>query len=157
MQSSGRGGNSRRGSQRREGGLLPREGKKKAEGPRFDKSRSTIYDRPKWTPPKVSAAPIPALTCAYCGKEIKDTASAVTDRETGETAHFDCILSRIGEKERLERGDTVAYIGGGRFSVLHYDNPQSPRTFRIKKILEWEDKDHRPEWRQIIADHYSIT
>jgi hypothetical protein len=52
----------------------------------------------------------------------------------------------------------VAYIGGGRFGVLHAEhNPGSPTpSYTIKKIIVWEKKeDPRGEWRRIVADHYS--
>jgi hypothetical protein len=113
--------------------------------------------RPKWTPVKPSSAPLPVLDCPLCGKPIKDIAAALSDRNTGVPVHFDCILERINETEYRESGDMVSYIGGGRFAVLHYQKPQDPRSFRIKRIIEWEDKENRADWRGPIADRYSIT
>jgi hypothetical protein len=81
----------------------------------------------------------------------------VTDRVTGAPAHFDCILSRIAENERLEKGDAVTYIGGGRFGIVHFVNPQDTRNFKVKRIIEWEEKGNRADWRQIVADHFSLT
>jgi hypothetical protein len=57
----------------------------------------------------------------------------------------------------MEKGDAVTYIGGGRFGVVHFNNPQDTRNFKIKRIIEWEDKGNRAEWRQTVADHYSVT
>jgi hypothetical protein len=113
--------------------------------------------RPKWSPVKPSATPLPVSDCPLCGKPIKDIAAALPDRASGTPVHFDCILAKITEAETQEPGDVVSYIGGGRFGVLHYQNSQDIRSFRIKKIIEWEDKENRAIWRKPIADRYSIT
>ncbi|GHV70462.1 hypothetical protein AGMMS49928_18340 [Spirochaetia bacterium] len=127
------------------------------DNPRFDKTRGVMFDRPKWSPPKMPSEPIPTPDCPYCGKPVKDISSAMTDKNTGAPVHFDCVLARLGESERLEKGDAVAYIGGGRFGIVHYKNPQDMRNFEIKRIFEWENKDQRADWRNNISDHYSMT
>jgi viroplasmin and RNaseH domain-containing protein len=66
-------------------------------------------------------------------------------------------LEKVAAGEIREKGDVIAYLGGGRFGVLHYANPRDARSFKIKKIIEWEDKDNRAEWRQAVAGHFSIT
>jgi hypothetical protein len=134
------------------------QGKKKGgDSYRVDKKRGTSYDRPKWIPVKISADPLPAPDCSICGKPIRDIVSAVTDKTTGLPAHFDCIISQIAENERIEKGDTVTYIGGGRFGIVYFANPQDTRTFKVKKIIEWENTGNRAEWRQSVADRYSLT
>jgi hypothetical protein len=102
--------------------------------------------------------------CPYCGKPIKDISSAISDINSGEPVHFDCVINRISEAEVLERGDAVTYIGGGRFGVVHFNrSPESPKkpenaqNFKIKKILEWENKENRADWRKSVSDHYSAT
>jgi hypothetical protein len=95
--------------------------------------------------------------CPYCGKPITDISSAVSDKNSGEPVHFDCVIARIAESEALEQGDTITYIGGGRFGVVHFNNPQKPQDFEIKKIFEWEDKENRSEWRRSVSDYYSVT
>jgi hypothetical protein len=165
MSGNGKGGSNRRGFRHRD-----REkdnwskdnsnsscNKKKGNTPRFDKSRGVLIDRPKWTPPQVSAEPIPVPDCPYCGKPITDLATAIADKDSGQAVHFDCIIGRLAENETLERGDAIAYIGGGRFGVVHFNNPQENRIFSIKKIIEWENKDERVDWRRIVADHFSVT
>jgi hypothetical protein len=116
-----------------------------------------MVNRPKWAPPVKPAEPIPVPDCPYCGKPIRDLASALTDRKTGEAIHFDCALERLAENETLGRGDAVTYIGAGRFGVVHFANPNDPRIFTIKRIFEWEDRENRADWRKSLADHYSIT
>ncbi|MDR3122966.1 MAG: hypothetical protein LBU16_04210 [Treponema sp.] len=162
MSGSEKGGNNRRGFQRRERDKnrdrWGKDAKKKGNGgSRFDKAKGTMVDRPKWVPPVMSCEPIPVPNCPYCGKPIRDLSAALTDRHSGEAIHFDCVLRRLRENEILERGDAVTYIGAGRFGVVHFANPNDRRGFTIKKVFEWETRENRAEWRKSLADHYSIT
>jgi len=151
----------------------------------------SYFERPKWNPPNLSTDPLPVSDCPWCGKPIRDMSSAIADKDSGYPVHFDCVTARIAFGERLEKGDSVAYIGGGRFGVVSFGSPgpsarstagtlagsptsdsqdrsghvqmpgrSSPpqgRGFIIKKIIEWENKDKRAEWRSVISDHYSVT
>jgi hypothetical protein len=134
-----------------------RDGRKKDNQPRYDKQRGILVERPKWSAPKISHDPLPPLECSFCGKPIKDMALAVNDKSSGTPVHFDCIIAQLMKTERIERGDVITYIGGGRFGIVHFDNPHDHRRFQIKKIFEYEDKDARAEWRNILADRYSTT
>jgi hypothetical protein len=119
-----------------------------------DRQRFGLYDGPKWTPAKKPNEPIPEITCSLCGKPIPDLASAMSDREGEGASHFDCIIARLKERETLDAGDSFAYIGGGRFGVVHHD---SPKKFSIKKIIEWDQREERVPWRKLVADYYSST
>ena len=124
---------------------------------KFERKQGSLFDRPKWVAPKVSPVPIIAASCAWCGKPIKDIAAAIAEPETGKPVHFGCVIDRIVGRETLESGDTISYIGGGRFGIVHYNNPPDTRDFYIKKIFEWENKENRSEWRVTISDHFSVT
>jgi hypothetical protein len=100
---------------------------------------------------------LPSPDCPYCGKPIQDISQAIADRESGTPVHFDCVVARITEAETLESGDSVTYIGGGRFGIVNFNDPGDSQRFRIKKILEWENRENRPEWRGDVSDHYSLT
>jgi hypothetical protein len=174
---SGRGGNNRRKPFRRRdrnndawqdssrrGERRPADPGRPGEAARFEQRRGGIYERPQWTPPKLSTGPLPAPECPWCGKPIKDISAAITDKNSGKPLHFDCVLEYISGGEKLERGDEISYIGGGRFGIVHFSNfPDNQkrsgesRNFVIKKIFEWEDKENRAEWRQSISDYYSVT
>jgi hypothetical protein len=136
--------------------------------PRYGKNDGVLYDKLRWAPPKYNTDPLPSPDCAFCGKPITDIYSALTDKQTGEPVHFDCVVAKLSEYESLDQGDVISYIGGGRFGVVHFSDPASPGTpgipgevpgkkFTIKKIVEWEETEHRADWRNTIADHYSIT
>ena len=148
--------------------------------------RVSFVERPKWIPPKTNTEPLPVSECLWCGKPIRDISSAIADKDTGAPVHFDCVAARIAFGEKLEKGDTIAYIGAGRFGIVNFgsagassrfsvdsssqdsgksenhssevqNNTPTNRGFIIKKIIEWENKDHRAEWRSVICDHYSVT
>jgi hypothetical protein len=172
MNGSGKGGNNRRKPfKRRErdsdsGQNNTLRGGKRAGGRgmdggdslrRYEKRAGAFFDRPVWVPPQLSAEPLPQPDCPYCGKPIRDISAALTDKNSGEPVHFDCVIARLAEGETLEAGDAVTYIGGGRFGVVQFPSPQDSRNFKIKKIVEWEDKENRADWRKNISDHYSIV
>ena len=93
--------------------------------------------------------------CPRCGKPIVDLSSAFNDRESGSPIHFDCALEAVSQNETLDKGDKVVYIGNGRFGVLNFQNIHDMRHFTIRKVIEWEGKDDKPEWRPVMADLYS--
>ena len=145
-------------------GSLP---KTTGENSRGEQKRASFFERPKWVPPKINTDPLPIPDCPWCGKPIRDLSQAIADRETGVPVHFDCVAARIAGRENLDKGEAITYIGGGRFGIVHFGgsglytknshDKTEGREFRIKKIIEWEKKDQRAEWRSVICDHYSIT
>jgi hypothetical protein len=174
MSSNGRGGDSR-GNRRKPFKRREREnaqsrtrdasksGGKKPFGPsligegKLERKRGDLFDRPKWIPPEPPSVPLPTASCAWCEKPIKDISTAISEPDTGKPVHFDCVINRIIDRENLENGDTVTYIGGGRFGIVHFSNPPDTRGFKIKKIFEWENKEIRSEWRVTISDCFSVT
>jgi hypothetical protein len=144
-------------------------------GPLFPDTRrndkkNPFFERLKWKAPELSVEPIPQPNCPYCGKPIKDMAAAMADKSSGEPVHFECVAARIAEGETLESGDTVTYIGGGRFGIVHFpgmirdvvqgrknNDGYDTRNFQIKKIFEWEDKENRAPWRKDVGDHFSVV
>jgi len=118
------------------------------------------YERLRWTAPILNTDPLPVPNCTRCGQPITDLHAALTDTQAGGTVHFDCVIAELEKREMLEEGDTLTYVGGGRFGIVHFANSgerKGQRAFTIKKVFEWEDKEKRAEWRDLIADHYSIT
>jgi hypothetical protein len=124
---------------------------------RPEKRRGGLFDHPKWTPPPPPSVPLPTASCAWCDKPIKDMSAAFSEPDSGKPVHFDCVLNRITERENLENGDVITYIGGGRFGIVHYNNPPDTRDFKIKRVFEWENKEIRSEWRTTICDCFSVT
>ena len=95
------------------------------------------------------------VICPVCNQPINDIASAIADKKTGKPAHFDCILNSIKESEPVGENEKISYIGQGRFAVLYFENPRDQRHFTIKKIIEYEDKEQKTEWRDELSSLYS--
>jgi hypothetical protein len=151
-------------SEQRQNGNSPRNNERiRGERKIGAESHVRVYERLRWNPPVPSADPMPIPNCSYCGKPIRDITTAIDDKTTGAPAHFDCIIRRLMETEdiekveNLEKGDVIAYIGGGRFGVVRFGEGPDKPAFTILKIFEWEDKDNRAEWRTKISDQYSLT
>ncbi len=95
------------------------------------------------------------FVCPICNKQIVDLASSLADRKTGEPLHFDCILKQLQETEKLEQNQKITYIGQGRFAVVYFKNPQDTREFSIIRIIEWEEREKKFDWRSKIASQFS--
>ena len=95
------------------------------------------------------------VICPICNQPITEIASAIADKKTGKPAHFDCILNQIKETEPVGENEKISYIGQGRFAVLYFENPRDQRHFEIKKIIEYEDKEQKAEWRDELSSLYS--
>lgn len=95
------------------------------------------------------------VVCAVCGKPIFDMSSAIADKSTGNPVHFDCVMEKLSESEKVGQNEKICYIGQGRFGILYYENPRDVRHFTIKKIIDWEEKDKRSEWRNEMSGLFS--
>jgi len=165
MSGSGKGGNNRKSRHHYSGRKdepVKHDRKKNPNnffaGEKFERNQPSMYDRPQWTAPVLPANyHIITPDCPWCGKKIEDVTCAIADKETGRPIHFDCVLKQVADTVSLETNDAVCYIGGGRFGVVHYNNPPDVKDFTIKRIIEWEVKDNSNSWRIPISEYFSIT
>lgn len=93
--------------------------------------------------------------CSVCGQTIRDISTAINSKNDGSIIHFDCALELISKNENLDAGDKLTYIGQGRFGIVHFAVPGDTKHFSIKKIIDWEEKEKKAEWRDKMADLYS--
>ena len=100
--------------------------------------------------------PAEVFTCTRCGKPIKDLSAALADKADGNPVHFDCVLNFLKQNEPLHENEAISYIGQGRFAVIKYASMVTMKEFTIVRIIEWEDKNQRAEWRGTIADRFSL-
>ncbi len=152
-----------------------RNNRRRKDAPR--KSGGQYTERPSERIKLYEGEPV---ECSFCGKPVTDVASALADRTTDKPVHFDCVLDYLTEHETLSAGQSISYIGQGRFAVISSKAPASvqgtsaagvaaagsvaggavaggapsPR-FVIERIIEWEPRDKKYEWRANIADAYS--
>lgn len=95
------------------------------------------------------------IICPKCNQPITDITSCLADKSTNSPIHFECALNDVSKNEKLGENEKIAYIGQGRFGILYYENPRDQRHFTIKKIIEWEDRDTKSEWRGELSELYS--
>lgn len=95
------------------------------------------------------------ILCPICGKRIEDMEYAISDRQSGKPAHFDCIISRLSTAEDISEGESIVYIGQGTFAVMRYDNKEDPKTFHIVRKIEWENTVSSIPWRHEISALFS--
>ena len=93
--------------------------------------------------------------CEYCNQPIEDLASSIAAKESGNPAHFDCVLAKINASEKLSENEKITYIGNGKFAVVYFENPHDLRHFTIRRVIEWENREAKYEWRAEIANLYS--
>lgn len=146
-----------------------RNNRRRKDAPR--KSGSQYAERPVERIKLYEGEPV---ECSFCGKPVTDVALALADKTTDKPVHFDCVLNYLAEHETLNDGQSISYVGQGRFAVISSKVPgaaaetaggsvaggavaagaPSPR-FVIERIIEWEPRDKKYEWRTNIADAYS--
>lgn len=96
------------------------------------------------------------VLCELCGEQIQDMAAAIASRGSGAPVHFDCVIAKLSETERVGQNDKITYIGQGKFAVIHFENIHDMRHFTIKREVEWETREkERQDWRNEIAGLYS--
>lgn len=93
--------------------------------------------------------------CPICNQPITEIASAITKKGETTPTHFDCAHQELLKTEKLGPGEKLIYIGQGRFGVVFFENPHDMKHFTIRKIIEWEDRDNRAEWRTTMSELYS--
>ena len=105
-------------------------------------------------PPTVVAVEAEAgsRACPVCGEQVRDLYTAIAYGEHNEPAHFDCIVALLGEREELEEGTRVCYLGGGSFGIVQVPagSRQGDRATApwVRKRIEVEDRDAAPAWRE---------
>lgn len=63
----------------------------------------------------------PHVICAFCGEKIDNIASAIKGSNADEFFHFDCIIKKLSQEEKLNEGEKISYIGRGSFGIIGKD------------------------------------
>ncbi|MCL2480734.1 MAG: hypothetical protein FWF38_03375 [Spirochaetaceae bacterium] len=88
------------------------------------------------------------LKCEICMQDIQDISSAIALPETGNPAHFDCVLKRIKENENLREKEQLVYLGSGTFGIIENISTNQNPNFKIIRKIDFEDHENIPEWRK---------
>ncbi|MDC7248233.1 MAG: hypothetical protein PQJ35_07835 [Sphaerochaetaceae bacterium] len=90
----------------------------------------------------------PVPLCALCGKPVQAISQAISGPGEGQFSHFDCVLRKIADEEKILPHQKVSYIGRGTFAVVDKDDEgnmvfvkqivyETPETFSaMKKFVE---------------------
>lgn len=109
-------------------------------------------------PAKQQPAPRAFRRCPVCGEPVRELASALTHRSSGEPAHFDCIVKELREANPLGPQERLCYLGGGAFGVLTWRVEGNPASFVIKRRIPYEDPHAAAEWkRQLQEEAQSVV
>ncbi len=95
--------------------------------------------------------PVENKTCPICGKAVKSMLTAISVSDDMEPAHFDCVLKQLTERENLQKGEKITYIGNGNFAVIKMKQGGKGVPFTILKKIQFEEKDKKAEWRKKIG------
>lgn len=79
----------------------------------------------------------PRPNCAICGEPIETFAEAISEPDGG-YSHFDCVLDKIRQQEKVQEPDKVSYIGHGTFAVVSKD---AEGKYIIKTRIPYETAD----------------
>lgn len=97
------------------------------------------------------AAPVEFPTCPVCQKPVRELHAAITHRESGQPAHFDCIVQLLRESTDLQDSEKICYLGKGSFGVVQFRQNAGPMRFLIRKRIQYEQTDGFPDWRRSTA------
>ncbi len=91
----------------------------------------------KFTKPKQN---IVYEICPVCEKKITEPFYAIKERESGKNAHFECILKKVANDEKLESGERIYYLGGGNFGVVREKRYRGRKKIVINKKIPYSTK-----------------
>ncbi len=92
------------------------------------------------------------INCSICEKPIESITQAFSSGEPGEIAHFDCVLRKLQEDEKLTERQRISYIGNGTFAVIEYKNKNSTGPFSIIKRFQIETKESTDKIKKIVNE-----
>jgi hypothetical protein len=108
--------------------------------------------------PREAAPPRVFPGCPICGEPVRELASALTHRQSGRPAHFDCIVKELRDANPLGPQERLCYLGGGTFGVLTWKVEGNPASFVIKRRIPYEDPSLPQEWKkQLQAEGQSVV
>jgi len=122
-----------------------------AAGPRPAARESQIREQrpPRIEEPRLRPEDMP--TCPICGKPIYDLSTALSaSMDTGEPAHFDCVLDRVAASESLIAGEKLVYLGSGAFGVVEFKD-RGENVFTVKRRIQWEKEGEKKDWRKSLS------
>lgn len=85
-----------------------------------------------------------APICPVCNEPIRSVLTAIRHKESGQLAHFDCIVKdiRAASGDKLGKHRKIYYIGAGNFAIVRerYDKRGRLRSYHIIERISYESK-----------------
>ena len=78
-----------------------------------------------------------STVCPICEKKIENMADTITDRRTGQPAHFVCVHDSLMKTLSLRDNQRLSYMGSGTFAVIEDVNEEGKTKFKIKEKFEY--------------------
>ncbi|HEQ72313.1 MAG TPA: hypothetical protein ENN69_07480 [Spirochaetia bacterium] len=86
--------------------------------------------------------------CPICERDITSLSSAITYKESGTPAHFECVMKKILETENVSSNERLCYLGKGSFGIVRFQKASGHAPFVIRKRIQYEELEETPEWRK---------
>lgn len=86
--------------------------------------------------------------CPICNKSVKFLLTAMSVGEDNSPAHFDCVLKKVTDSEKLAPKEKIIYIGNGNFAVII---GKAGKDLAIRKTIQFEKKESKSDWRKKIS------
>ena len=89
--------------------------------------------------------------CPYCGQNVRDVLTAISINEGENPSHFDCVIKKLSEEEKLNPKEKICYLGGGSFGIVRFKNSSDPTQFTVKKRIRVEAENQDISWRKAVS------
>jgi len=88
------------------------------------------------------------IICDICNDVIKNIKTALARGIDGKPVHFECALEEVQKQEQITDAEKICYLGKGSFGIVQMRNPNSPIRFFVRKRIQYEEEDNKPDWRK---------
>lgn len=79
--------------------------------------------------------------CPLCNKPLRALFTAIVHKETGNKAHFDCVLKELKKTYHLNPKEDIYYIGSGYFGIIErIKDDVGKQEFIVKKRIQYEER-----------------
>lgn len=93
--------------------------------------------------------------CVICHKKILEPSSIMEVPDSHDPAHFECVLSKLKEKEELSQHQRLVYLGSSNFAVIEPVEPEKKNSpFRVVRYVYSSSRGNMqnpPGWRGSLA------
>ncbi len=82
---------------------------------------------------------------------MRDIQSAIAFPPSDQPAHFECVIRRIGEDEKISESERVVYLGNGSFGIIEDRTASGESKYVIRKRIQFEEPEKAVGWRKELS------